>query len=61
MKEFLKTPYIGTDGDEFRAEFVEYLEKIISENRWDAMSDYSLYLGGARKAIEEIINEIKRA
>lgn len=58
-KEFLRSIYYGSDGESFREEFVTYLEEIIRNSRWDAMSDYTLYLQGAKKAIEEVISEIK--
>ena len=58
-KEFLKTPYYGADGEDFREEFISYLDQIIATRRWDAMSDHALYLQGAKRAIEEIIAEIK--
>lgn len=56
---FLKDVYSGTDGDDFRKDFVDYLETILINRSWDAMSEYKLYLQGAKKAIEEIIEEIK--
>ena len=58
---FLNKVYMGSDGDDFKKDFVEYLQEIIKNNRWDAMSDHTLYLQGAKKAIEEIIHEIKEA
>jgi hypothetical protein len=58
-REFLKTPYMGADDENFRKEFVEYLKHIIANNRWEAMSEHTLYLQGAKKAIEEIISEIE--
>jgi len=58
-REFLRTPYYGADGEDFRKEFIEYLEQILANNRWEAMSDHALYLQGAKKAIEEIVAEIK--
>ena len=60
-KIFLKAPYMGADNELFREEFVLYLEQVLKNNLWDAMSDYILYLQGAKKAIEEIIGEIKNA
>jgi uncharacterized membrane protein len=59
-ERILSAAYIGADGDDFRKEFVEYLEQILSTKRWDAMSDYTLYLQGAKKALEEIVAEIKQ-
>ena len=61
MNIFLTTPYLGSDGDEFKEEFVAYLKEILLEDRWNALSDYQLYLSGGRKAIEEIIEEIRCA
>jgi hypothetical protein len=58
-REFLCTTYYGADGEDFRKEFVDYLEQILANSRWDAMSDHALYLQGAKKAIEEIVAEIK--
>ena len=55
QREFLQTGYIGSDGDNCRKEFVEYLEQVLINRRWDAMSDHALYLQGAKRAIEEII------
>jgi hypothetical protein len=50
---------MGSDGDDLRKDFIVYLETVLSSNRWTAMSDHTLYLQGAKKAIEEIIEEIK--
>lgn len=60
MKEkmFLKEKYLGSDGDDFILEFIEYLKKILTTTRWEAMSDYTFYLQGAKKAIEEVIEEM---
>ena len=59
-KVFLKEIYMGSDGDNFKKEFIDYLESIIKNNRFEAMSDYQLFLQGGKKAIEEIIIEIER-
>jgi hypothetical protein len=59
-RTFLKHHYYGTDGPEFSEEFLKYLEQVLEERRWDAMSDHVLYLQGAKKAIEEIIEELKQ-
>lgn len=58
-KMFLKERYIGSDGEDFIREFIEYLGKVLTSTRWEAMSDYTLYLQGAKQAIEEIIEELK--
>jgi len=60
MREFITATYIGADGDDFRKEFVEYLRYHLATTRWEAMSDHTLYLQGAKKAIEEIIEEIEK-
>lgn len=54
-REFLKEPYIGSDGKDFAKEFSEYLQEMIDNRRWTAMSDHELYLEGAKKMAEEII------
>ena len=59
-KVFLKEIYMGSDGDNFKKEFIDYLESIIKNNSFEAMSDYQLFLQGGKKAIEEIIIEIER-
>jgi len=56
---FLKKVFMGSDGDDFRSDFIDYLEDVLATSRWDAMSDHQLYLDGARRAITEIINELK--
>ena len=56
---FIKAPYMGSDGENFRKEFVEYLEGILKNGSWSAMSDHTLFLQGGKRAIEEIIAEIK--
>ena len=50
---------MGSDGENFRKEFVEYLEGILKNGSWSAMSDHTLFLQGGKRAIEEIITEIK--
>lgn len=57
-RTFLQKPYTGTDGDDFIIEFREYLESAISNRRWDAMSDYILFLQGAKSALLEVIDEM---
>jgi uncharacterized membrane protein len=57
---FLKNIYNGSDGYDFQKDFVEYLENIIKTERWEAMSDHTLFLQGGKQAIEEIINELKQ-
>lgn len=59
-KKFLKNPYLGADGEDFKKEFTEYLEDIIKSNRWEAMSDYTLFLQGAKQALNEVIEELKK-
>jgi len=58
-REFLKLPYYGTDGEDFREEFISYLEQIIINGQWEAMNDHTLYLQGAKRVIKEIIDEIR--
>ena len=55
---FIKTPYMGSDGDDFRKEFVEYLENIIKNRSWSAMSEHTFFVQGGKRAIEEVIAEI---
>jgi hypothetical protein len=57
---FVKECYNGSDSSGFQDDFVAYLENTIATTRWDAMSEHSLFLQGAKKAIEEIIQELKR-
>jgi len=56
---FIKKTYNGSDGENFRQDFIDYLESIIANKNWQAMSDYTYFLQGGKKAIEEIISEIK--
>jgi hypothetical protein len=56
---FLKEIYMGSDGDNFRKEFIDYLKSIIKNNQFEVMSDYQLFLQGGKKAIEEIIMELE--
>lgn len=58
-RQFLKSPYCGTDGEGFREEFISYLEQIVANTNWQAMSDYTYFKQGALAAIKEIIAEIK--
>jgi len=59
-REFLKTHYTGADDENFIKQFGEYLKNILANHRWDAMSEHTLYLQGAKKAIEEIISEVEK-
>ena len=60
INTFLKNIYIGSDTDDFIRDFIIYLEHILLTNNFDAMSDHSLFLQGGKKAIEEIIHEMKK-
>lgn len=57
-REFLRSTYMGSDGEDFRKDFAEYLRFIVNNRSWFAMSDHSLYLQGAKQAILEIIDEL---
>ena len=56
---FLKKVFTGSDGEDFRSDFIDYLHDVLDSNNWSAMSDYQLFLDGASQAIIEIINEMK--
>ena len=59
-KYFLKEIYMGSDfGVSLKDDFVKYLKEILKNNRFEAMSDHTLFLQGGKKAIEEIINELE--
>ena len=56
---FIKKTYCGSDGENFKSDFVEYLKSILKEENWYAMSEYKLFLQGAKKALEEIVQELE--
>lgn len=56
---FLKSVYNGSDGEDFKIDFVEYLKEILSKNDFRAMSDHQLFLGGGIQVIKEIIKELE--
>ena len=59
-KVFLKEIYMGSDfGISLRSDFIDYLKNILNSNKFEAMSDYTLFLQGGKKAIEEIIQELE--
>lgn len=60
-KTFLKSAYLGSDGEDFIPDFIEYLGEIIENGKWIAMSDHQLYLDGGKQAIIEIIEEMKKS
>lgn len=60
-KTFLKSAYLGSDGEDFIFDFIEYLGEIIENGEWIAMSDRQLYLAGGKQAIIEIIEEMKKS
>jgi hypothetical protein len=55
---FLTEVYNGSDRDDFQKDFVEYLKEILKTRRWEAMSEHTLFLQGAKTAIEEIVEEL---
>jgi hypothetical protein len=59
-KVFLQEIYMGSDGDDFKEEFIDYLKRILKNNSFEGISEYQLFLQGGKKAIEEIIIEIER-
>lgn len=62
-KYFLRTPYMdGTNtpyDDEFRRCFTAYLEGIIANQDWTCLNDHNLFLQGGKKALQEVIDELK--
>lgn len=60
MKDFLTARFSENDNSvkEFKQSLIEYLFWVIEHNNWTAMSEQQLYLNGAKKMIEEIIEEL---
>lgn len=58
MREFLQKPYLGSDGPDMANDFIAYLNEVLLARRWEAMSDHTLYLQGARQMLTEVIDEL---
>jgi len=56
---FVKQIYMGSDGMDFKEDFLEFLKSVLNSQRYEAMSDHQLYLQGGKKAIEEIIESLE--
>lgn len=56
---FVKQIYMGSDGLDFKEDFLEFLKLVLNSQRYEAMSDHQLYLQGGKKAIEEIIESLE--
>jgi len=62
MKEnnyFVKKFYLGSDGMDFKKDFTDFLETVLSSQNYQAMSDHQLFLQGGKKAIDEIIEALQ--
>ena len=56
---FIKDIYMGSDGSDFKNDFIYYLKSILETHEFTAMSDHQLFLEGGKTAIQEIIAELE--
>lgn len=56
--KFLKERFSENDNSaqEFKTSLSAYLEEALLTSNWEAMSEYALYLQGAKQALEEVVN-----
>jgi len=61
-KEFLKERFILSDNSamEYNSSLLIYLDGVMKNTRFEAMSEHQLYLQGAKQMLEEIINLLEK-
>ena len=56
---YITSGYLGSDGRDFQTDFVEYLKEHVEKlDNTVSMNEGQLSINGAKKALEELIEEL---